>query len=119
MAFYGKITILYSNRRMKMASEAVKRILEAEAESGRKTAEARQRSEDMINDAVGSSAHTVQKKLSEAAAEAEKEKAEYFARLTSYTENAEHECRLKIEELSAIADRNMKRAADAIIAKYF
>lgn len=102
-----------------MASEAVKKILEAEAESGRKTAEARQRSENMINSAVGSSAHTVQKKLSEASAESEKEKAGYLAKLASYTENVENECRMKLKELSAIADSNMEKAADAIIAKYF
>lgn len=102
-----------------MASEAVKKILEAETESGRKTAEARQRSENMINSAVGSSAHTVQKKLSEAAAESEKEKADYLAKLASYTENAENECRMKLKELSTIADSNMEKAADAIIAKYF
>lgn len=102
-----------------MASEAVKKILEAEAQANKKTADAKQRSEDMINDAMGNAAAAVQKKLSEAAAEAERERADYLARLKSYTENAENECGKRLEAISAAAEKNMNKAADAIIEKYF
>ncbi|MBQ8582803.1 MAG: hypothetical protein IJ487_03590 [Ruminococcus sp.] len=102
-----------------MASEAVKKILEAEAQANKKNVDAKQRSEDMINDAMGNAAAAVQKKLSEAAAEAERERADYLAQLKSYTENAENECSKRLEAISAVAEKNMNKAADAIIEKYF
>ncbi|HRR77062.1 MAG TPA: hypothetical protein P5191_09685 [Ruminococcus sp.] len=59
-----------------MASETVKKILEAEALADRKTSEARQRRDDVINDAQGKAALTVQKSLTEASKESGRIKAE-------------------------------------------
>ncbi len=102
-----------------MASESIKKILEAEAAANKKMAEARQSCEDRINNASGSAASAVQKKLGEAAAESEKERNDYQAKLVSYTENAEKECARKLNEISAAAEKNMSKAADMIIEKYF
>ena len=48
-----------------MASEAVKKILEAESESNRKISEARQKSEEIVRDAQGGASLLIQKRISE------------------------------------------------------
>ncbi|MDE6092593.1 MAG: hypothetical protein K2G14_05805 [Ruminococcus sp.] len=52
-----------------MASEAVKKILSAEADSNRKNSAARKRSEDILVEAERYSALAIQKKISTASAE--------------------------------------------------
>ena len=46
-----------------MASEAVKKILEAEALSDKRNAEARKQRDEIINSASGSSSLAIQKKI--------------------------------------------------------
>ena len=52
-----------------MASEAVKKILEAEALSDKRNAEARKQRDEIINSASGSSSLAIQKKITEAASD--------------------------------------------------
>ena len=59
-----------------MASETVKKILAAEAESDKKNSEARKRRDDIITEASGKSSLAVQKRISEASSEAAKFKSE-------------------------------------------
>lgn len=102
-----------------MASDAVKRILEAESASEKKLAEARKQKEQIINDAQGRSSLTIQKKISDAAADAEKLGKEYSVRLAKYNDDAEHECEKKLAELKKTADKNMDKAVDAVIERFF
>ena len=71
-----------------MASEAVKKILEAEALSDKKNAEARRQREDIISSASGSSSLAIQKKISEATSEASKLRQSYDSKLESYRKKA-------------------------------
>ncbi len=102
-----------------MASEAVKKILAAESGAGQRIAEARKRKEEIIDDAQGKSALAIQKKLSEASVESAEIKREYNIRLKKYSENIEAECSQKIEEIRQIANRNMNKAIDAVISRFF
>ncbi len=102
-----------------MASEAVKKILAAESGAGQRISEARKRKEEIINDAQGKSALAIQKKLSEASVESARIKSEYNIRLQRYSENIEAECSRKIEELRQIAGKNMNKAIDAVISRFF
>lgn len=102
-----------------MASDAVKRILEAESEANRKNAEARKRQEEMINNAVGNSALTIQKKLSEANAESDRIRKDYDAKLQEYRSNAEADFENELARLKDISEKNMSKAVEAIISKVF
>lgn len=102
-----------------MASEAVKKILAAESNSGQKISEARKRKEEIISDAEGRSVTAIQKKLSEASAESARIKEEYSKRLQSYNEKADAECSRKIEDIRRIADQNMDKAVEAVISRFF
>ncbi len=102
-----------------MASEAVQKILAAEAESNKKNAQARQRSEDMINKAKGDSSLAIQKKISEATAESGKMRSDYDAKLVEYTSKAEEDCQRELKIIAEKAAKNMDKAADAIISTYF
>lgn len=102
-----------------MASEAVKKILAAESGSGQRISEARKRKEEMINDAQGKSALTIQKKLSEAAAESARIKGEYDERLKKYNQKIEADCKQKTEEIRKTADQNMDKAVEAVISRFF
>ena len=102
-----------------MASEAISKILAAEAESNRKNAEARQRKEQLINDAMGNSARTIQKKLGAATAASHKMRTELDEKLSEHRKNAEEECQKEIERLKQLSEKNMDSTVDEIIKKFF
>ena len=102
-----------------MASEAVKKILEAEALSEKKNAEARKQRDDIISSASGKSSLAIQKKLSDAHSELSKLKSEYDKKLEEYKKNAEAECQKKIDSIRQQAEKNMGKAVDEIINRYF
>ena len=84
-----------------MASESVKRILDAEAEADRKTMDARKRADEIVTQAQRNGAVAVQKKLSK------------------YAENAEKECSEKLDELRDRSTKNSDKAVSAIISEFF
>ena len=102
-----------------MASEAVKKILEAEALSDKRNAEARKQRDEIINSASGSSSIAIQKKITEAASEAAKIRDDFSVKLNEYEKNAEAECNKKIDNIKQLAEKNMSSAVDEIIARYF
>ena len=102
-----------------MASEAVKKILEAEALSDKKISEARRQRDDIISKASGQSSLAIQKKLGEAHTELSRLKADYDKKFEQYKKNAEAECQNKIESIRQQAEKNMDRAVDEIIGRYF
>jgi len=102
-----------------MASEAVNRILSAEADVEQKNAEARQRSDELISEAKGRASRSIQKKLGDAAVEAGKMRSEYEKKLEEYSKNAERDCDAELDRIKAASDRNMKAAVDRIIAEFF
>lgn len=102
-----------------MASEAVKKILAAESDSGQKISEAKKRKEEIISDAEGRSAMTIQKKLSEAATESARIKQDYDRRLEEYTKETEARCSGEIEDIRRIAGQNMDKAVEAVISRFF
>ena len=102
-----------------MASEAVKKILEAESESNRKISEARQKSKEIIRDAQGGASLLIQKRISEANTAALKSRSEYADKLGEYTRNAQAECDKQIAAIQQQAQQNMSGAVDEIIAKFF
>lgn len=102
-----------------MASEAIKRILEAESEVNKKNAEARKRKDEIINNAAGNSAHIIQKKIGEANAESDRQRIEYDKMLASHREKAEAELEKDLENLKDISEKNMSRTIDEIINSIF
>ncbi len=102
-----------------VASEVVKKILEAESESGKKISEARQKSEDIIREAEGGASLLIQKKISEANSEAAKERSAYSEKLKAYTQQAQAECDKQIAAIKQQAEKNMDSAADEIIRRFF
>ncbi|WP_295069479.1 hypothetical protein [Ruminococcus sp.] len=102
-----------------MASEAVKKILEAEAISDKKNAEARRQRDDIISSASGSSSLAIQKKIAEATSEAVKIREGYNEKLKEYEKNAESECTKKIGSIKQLAEKNMDSAVNEIISRFF
>ena len=102
-----------------MASEAVKKILAAENESGLKTSEARKRRDELIENAMGNSSVAIQKKLGEATKESKRIRSEYDKQLAEYQKNAQTEYDHQLAELKAMSEKNMDNAVNEIIAKFF
>ena len=102
-----------------MASEAVKKILEAEALSEKKNAEARKHRDEIISNATGRSSLAIQKKLGEAHKELSVLKADYDNKLATYRKKAEEECQRKIDSIKQQAESKMGKAVDEIISRYF
>ena len=102
-----------------MASEAVRRILEAEALSDKKNAEARKKRDEIIDAASGSSSLAIQKRLSEAHSEVAKLKADFDKSLKDYEKKAESECEKNINSIKQNAEKNMASAVDEIISRFF
>lgn len=102
-----------------MASESVKKILAAEADSDKKNSEAKKRRDEIINEASGRSAHAVQKRLSEASAEAAKLRADTAAATEKYRKEAEKKCSDSIGGITSQAQSNMDKAAEAVISRFF
>ncbi|WP_028516625.1 hypothetical protein [Ruminococcus flavefaciens] len=102
-----------------MASEAVKKILEAEALSDKKNAEARRQRDEIISSASGSSSLAIQKKIAEATSEAVKIREGYSEKLKEYEKNAKSECIKKTNVIKQLAEKNMDSAVSEIISRYF
>ena len=102
-----------------MASEAVSKILAAEAGSAQKTAEARKRRDEMIENAMGNSSIAIQKKLGEATKESDRIRSDYGKKLDEYRKNAENEYNKQLEALKMTSEKNMDRAVSEIISKFF
>ena len=102
-----------------MASEAVKKVLEAEAESDRRTAEAKQRRDEILTRAEGNSAHIIQKRLGDASRESANIRAELNSKLEDYRKNANAECEKQLISIKALAEKNMNSAVEAVIREYF
>ena len=102
-----------------MASETVKKILEAEAEAEKRNADARRRAEEIINSAKSKAAVAVQKKLTEAMSESDKIRKENQSRLSDYISEAAAECNKTLEALESSAEKNMDAAVDSIIKGFF
>ena len=88
-----------------MASEAVKKILEAEALSDKKNAEARKKRDEIIDAASGSSSLAIQKRLSEAHSEVAKLKADFDEKFKAYEKKAESECETNIDSIKQKAEK--------------
>lgn len=102
-----------------MASEAVKKILEAEALSDKKNAEARKKRDEIIDAASGSSSLAIQKRLSEAHSEVAKLKAVFDEKFKAYKKKAESECETNIDSIKQKAEKNMASSVDEIISRFF
>lgn len=102
-----------------MASEAVNKVLSAEADASRKTAEARKTAENIITEAEKYSALAIQKKISQASAEVEKVRSDYQKRLEVYAENSGEKLSEKITEIRFSAEKNMEKAVSAVIEEFF
>lgn len=102
-----------------MASEAVNKVLSAEAHSNKKTAEARQTAENIIMEAEKYSALAIQKKISQASAEMEKVRSDYTKKLEVHTEQSDKKCAEKIAEIRSVAEKNMENAVSAVIKEFF
>ena len=102
-----------------MASESVKKILAAEADSDKKNSEAKKRRDEIINEATGKSALAVQKRLSEASAEAAKLRSAAASETEKYRKESEEKCSDSIERISSQAQSNMDKAVDAVISRFF
>lgn len=102
-----------------MASEAVKKILEAEALSDKKNAEARKKRDEIIDAASGSSSLAIQKRLSEAHSEVAKLKADFDEKFKAYKKKAESECETNIDSIKQKAEKNMASSVDEIISRFF
>lgn len=102
-----------------MASEAVKKILEAEAVSDKKTAEARKQRDEIISSASGSSALSIQKRIAEATSETAKLRSEYDKKAADYFEKAESECSKTLDKIKSQSENKMDAAVNAIIDRYF
>ena len=102
-----------------MASEAVKKILEAEALSEKKNAEARKKRDEIRDSASGNASLAIQKKLSEAHSEIAGLKADFDKKLELYQQNAEKECEDNIETIKKKAEKNMASAVEEVISRFF
>ncbi len=102
-----------------MASETVKKILEAESESGKKIADAKRRSDDIISDAERYASVAIQKKLSEANIDIDKIKTRNAVKIADYTKIAEGNCSAALSEIKQKADENSDKAVDAVIKEFF
>lgn len=102
-----------------MASEAVKKILEAEALSDRKNADARRQRDDIISTASGRSSLAIQKKISEATSEAAKIRKVFDEKLVAYEKKSETACSEQISSIRQLAENNMDQAVDSIISRFF
>ena len=102
-----------------MSSETVRKILLAEADSDKKNAEARRKSDEIISDAERYSSIAIQKKLGEANTELSRKRSENAVKLEEYTRKADDECSKLISEIEINAVKNTDKAVDAVINGFF
>ena len=102
-----------------MASESVKKILAAEADSEKKNSEAKKRRDEIINEAAGRSSQAVQKRLALASLEAAKMRNDIKSKAEQYRMEAERTCDDDIDLISSQAQKNMDKAISAVIERFF
>lgn len=102
-----------------MASETVKKILQAEAESDRLTTEARKKADDIINEAQRQSTIAMQKKLAEAKSETDKIRQNNAQILKEYEKKAQKNCAEELDKLKITAEKNSAKAVSAVIDRFF
>ena len=102
-----------------MASETVKKILAAEAESEKQNALARQKAEEIINEAQRKAAITVQKRLSDANTEAARLREEGRKKAADHAARAQEECQRSLDEIRRTARDNSDKAVQAVIDGFF
>ncbi len=102
-----------------MASETVKKVLEAEAESDRIIAEANARSEDIIAEAEGASSREIQDSITRARTEADRLRAENADKIKQYREKCDKQCEAEKEKMKKLAESNMQAAVDSVIDTFF
>lgn len=102
-----------------MASDAVKKVLAAESQSGKVIAEARKRSDDIISSAEHDAALAIQKRLSDAAAEGRRLKSISESKAATFRDEVDAVCDQQLEDIRKTAENNTEKAADAIIAQHF
>ena len=102
-----------------MASEAVKRILAAEAEADKKSAQARARADEIVTDAEQKASIAAQKRLTDAKTEMSRLREENNRRLAEYTGKVDEECAAELSKLEKTATANSGKAVEAIIGRFF
>ena len=102
-----------------MASETVRRILAAEADADKLTSEARGRADDIITKAQQDAAITVQKRLSDAKAEADRIRLENEKKLDGYKKQKQEEYAMQAAKLRVSCDKNMDKAVESVISGFF
>lgn len=102
-----------------MASETVRRILDAEAEANKSIADARKRAEEIVEQAHQQGAIAVQKRLAEARDETEKIRQSDKKHLSEYRRTADEKCKRSLELLQNKANNNTEKAVAAIIDSFF
>ena len=102
-----------------MASEAVKKVLAAEEDADKAISAARVKSSEIITSAESQAAVAVQKRISDAKAEADKIRTNNKKKLEEYSSAAEAECNKKISQIRSSAEKNADKAAQLIIEEFF
>lgn len=102
-----------------MASDAVKKILSAEAVSNQKISEARRTAEEIITEAEKYSALVIQKRISQASGEVEKIRSDYMEKFDVHARQSEKNCLEKIAEIRLQAEKNIDNAVNLVIREFF
>lgn len=102
-----------------MASDAVKKILSAEAVSNQKISEARRTAEEIITEAEKYSALAIQKRISQASGEVEKIRSDYMEKFDVHARQSEKNCLEKIAEIRLQAEKNIDNAVNSVIREFF
>ena len=102
-----------------MASDTVKKVLAAEADSEKQNALARQQAEEIVSEAERKAAITIQKRLSDANAEAARLREEGRKKAADHAAAAEEECQKSLEEIRRRVQENSDKAVQAVIDGFF
>lgn len=102
-----------------MASDAVKKILSAEAVSNQKISEARRTAEEIITEAEKYSALAIQKRISQTSGEVEKIRSDYMEKFDVHARQSEKNCLEKIAEIRLQAEKNIDNAVNSVIREFF
>lgn len=102
-----------------MASDTVKKILAAEADSEKQNAAARQQAEDIVSEARRKASIAIQKRLSDANADAAKLREEGRKKAAEHAAAADAECQKSLEQIRKRAEDNSGKAVQAVIDGFF
>ena len=102
-----------------MASETVKKVLTAEAESDKAIAEARLTADKLVSNAEELAGRALSEKLEAAEKDCERIRADNQSRIDDFRRSSEESCRKQCEELKKLAELRMSGAADAVIGILF